>query len=162
MTLPLAAMASIMFISRLLDGVSDIFIGFMVDKTKSKYGKARPWLLWMALPGLISMSALFYVPSLSERGLIIYAFITYNCVAFFVTTAMTLPLQSLLSLMITNDPKRRVTMNMLGMGVCTAFVVLGNTEALYRSKFLPSAILGMIVLSLLLAWHLRRRKKTNL
>jgi len=125
MMLPLAAMATIMLISRIFDGVSDIFIGFMVDRTKSKYGKARPWLLWMALPGLISFSALFYIPSFSETGLIIYAFITYNCVAFFISTAMLLPLQSLLS-MITDDPKKRVTMNMLGMGVCTAFMVLGN------------------------------------
>lgn len=125
MMLPLTAMATIMLVSRLLDGSSDIFMGFMVDRTKSRYGKARPWLLWMALPGLISFSALFYAPNLSETGLIIYAFITYNCVAFFIATAMTIPLQSLLS-MITDDPKKRVTMNMLGMGFCTAFVVLGN------------------------------------
>jgi len=75
MRLPLAAMATIMLISRILDGVTDIFMGFMVDRTKSKYGKARPWLLWMALPGLLSMSALFYAPNLSDTGLIIYAFI---------------------------------------------------------------------------------------
>lgn len=125
MMLPLTAMATILLISRVFDGVSDIFMGFMVDRTKSRYGKARPWLLWMALPGLLSFSALFFVPGLSERGLVIYAFITYNCVAFFIATAMTIPLQSLLS-MITDDPKKRVTMNMLGMGICTALVVLGN------------------------------------
>ena len=125
MMLPLTAMATIMLISRLLDGSSDIFMGFMVDRTKSKYGKARPWLLWMALPGLISFSALFYVPGFSETGSIIYAFITYNCVAFFIFTAMTIPLHSLLS-MITDDPKKHVKMNMLGMGICIAFTVLGN------------------------------------
>lgn len=125
MMLPLAAMASIMLISRLLDGVSDIFIGFLVDKTKSKYGKARPWLLWMALPGLISMSVLFYVPGLRGTGLIIYAFITYNAVAFFIATAITLPIMSLLSL-ITDEPKKQITMNMLGTSVSTALTVLGN------------------------------------
>lgn len=125
MRLPLAAMATILLVSRFLDGGTDIYIGFMVDRTKSRYGKARPWLLWMALPGLISMSALFYVPDLSDTGLIIYAFITYNCVAFFISTAMTIPLTSLLS-MITDDPKKQVRMNMLGMGVSTAFTVLGN------------------------------------
>ncbi|MBN1830844.1 MAG: MFS transporter [Deltaproteobacteria bacterium] len=125
MRLPLAAMATIMLISRILDGTSDIFMGFIVDRTKSRFGKARPWLLWMALPGLISMSALFFVPSLSETGLIIYAFITYNCVAFFISTAMTIPLTSLLS-MITDDPEKQVRMNMLGMGICTALTVFGN------------------------------------
>jgi GPH family glycoside/pentoside/hexuronide:cation symporter len=125
MRVPLAAMATIMLISRILDGSSDIFMGFMVDRTKTRYGKARPWVLWMALPGLISMSALFYVPSLRETGLIIYAFITYNSIAFFIATAMTIPLTSLLS-MITDDPEKQVRMNMLGMGVCTALTVLGN------------------------------------
>jgi GPH family glycoside/pentoside/hexuronide:cation symporter len=126
---PLAAMSIIMLISRIFDGVSDVYIGFMVDGTKSKYGKARPWLLWMALPGLLSMSALFYVPGFKGIGLIIYAFITYNCVAFFISTAMTIPITSLLS-MITDDPKHQVKMNMRGMGVCIAFVVLSNSYIL--------------------------------
>ena len=125
MMLPLAAMTTIMLISRVFDGVSDIFMGFLVDRTKSGYGKARPWLLWMALPGLISMSALFYVPGLSKTGIIIYAFITYNCVAFFIFTATTIPITSLLS-MITDDPDKQVKMNMRGMGICVFFMVLGN------------------------------------
>ncbi len=125
MILPLAAITTIMLISRIFDGVTDIYVGFMVERTKSGYGKARPWLLWMALPGLISMSVLFYVPGLSVTGVIIYAFITYNCVTFFISTALTIPITSLLS-MITGDPDKQVKMNMRGMGVCTFFMVLGN------------------------------------
>jgi glycoside/pentoside/hexuronide:cation symporter, GPH family len=125
MLVPLAAMPTIMLISRIFDGGTDIFMGFLVDGTKSKYGKARPWLLWTALPGLISMSALFYAPRLGETGLIIYAFITYNCAAILISTAITIPLTSLLS-MITDDPKKQVTMNIVGMGVTTVFTVLGN------------------------------------
>jgi GPH family glycoside/pentoside/hexuronide:cation symporter len=114
-----------MLSSRIFDGITDIFVGFMVNGTKSKYGKARPWLLWMSLPGLISLSALFYVPGFKGTALNIYAFITYNCVAFFISTALTIPVTSLLS-MITGDPEKQIKMNMLGMGVCTAFTVLGN------------------------------------
>jgi GPH family glycoside/pentoside/hexuronide:cation symporter len=125
MLLPTTATSIIMLISRIFDGVTDIFVGFMVDKTKSKYGKARPWLLRMALPGLISMSALFYVPGFKGISLIIYAFITYNCVTFFISTALTIPVTSLLS-MITGDPEKHIKMNMLGMGVCTALTVLCN------------------------------------
>ncbi|MFC1839244.1 MFS transporter [Thermodesulfobacteriota bacterium] len=125
MLLPTAAMTVILFTSRIFDGVTDIFVGFMVNGTKSRYGKARPWLLWMALPGLISMSVLFYVPGLKGMVLIIYAFMTYNCVAFFISTALTIPITSLLS-MITGDPEKQIKMNMLGMGVCTFFMVLSN------------------------------------
>ena len=167
MKLPLAAMGTIMLISRLFDGVSDIFMGFMVDRTESKYGKARPWLLWMALPGLISMSALFYVPDLSETGLIIYAFITYNCVAFFLATAMMLPLQSLLS-MITDEPKKQVTMNMLGMSVSTLFTVLGNWYVLDAIEWMGSgpqgywrffSLMGLITagISIFTFWGTRER-----
>ena len=125
MMVPLTATATVMLVSRFLDGGTDIYIGFMVERTKSGLGKARPWLLWMALPGLVSMSALFFVPSLSETGLIIYSFITYNCVTLFICTAITIPITSLLS-MITDDPRKQVVTNMLGMSVCTAFMVLGN------------------------------------
>ena len=123
--IPLGAIGSIMLISRILDGGTDILIGFLVDRTNTRWGKARPWLLWMALPGFLSLSALYFVPNLSETGRIIYAFITYNCVAFFINTAMALPLQSLLAL-ITDDPKKRVTINMFNNMIGTTVTVLSN------------------------------------
>ena len=47
-----AAVVGIIFlITRVFDGVSDIIMGFITDRTKSKYGKARPWILWMAVCG---------------------------------------------------------------------------------------------------------------
>ena len=167
MMVPLAAMASILLISRFLDGSSDILMGFIVDRTKSRYGKARPWLLWMALPGLISISALFYVPGFSETGLIIYAFITYNCVTFFIFTATTIPITSLLS-MITDDPKKQVRMNMLGMGVCILFMVLGNwyileaIEALgggQQGYWIFFTLMGLITMGMyiLTFWDTRER-----
>jgi len=70
-------------------------------------GKARPWLLWMAAPSVISMMLLFYIPPFNETGKIIYAFITYNLVAFFYLTALTLPMNALVSL-ITPDDKYRL------------------------------------------------------
>lgn len=167
MMVPLTAIATIMLISRMLDGVTDIFMGFMVDRTRSRYGKARPWLLWMALPGLISMSAMFYAPSLSETGLIIYAFITYNCVAFFIGTAMTIPIQSLLS-MITENPKVQLILNMLSMGVHTAFTVLGNWYILDAIEWMGGGkqgywifftLMGLITMGmyLLTFWGTRER-----
>lgn len=44
------AVGSIMMISRIFDGVSDIIMGVIVDRTKSKFGKARPWILRMCIP----------------------------------------------------------------------------------------------------------------
>ena len=167
MLLSLVAMTFIPIISRILDGVSDIYVGFMVDRTKSKYGKARPWLLWMALPGLVSISALFHVPSFRDTGLIIYAFITYNCVTFFISTAMTIPIQSLLS-MITDDPTKQVRMNMLGMSVCIAFTVLCNRYILRAIEAMGGGpqgwwsfftLIGLFTvgMSILAFWGIRER-----
>ncbi len=43
-----AVLGTILLVSRLLDGVSDVVMGTIIDRTKSKYGKARPWVLWSA------------------------------------------------------------------------------------------------------------------
>ena len=44
-----AAVGTMFFISKLFDGITDILAGVMIDKTRTKWGKARPWLLWLGL-----------------------------------------------------------------------------------------------------------------
>ncbi len=124
MIIPLAAISLIFLLSRFLDGVTDIMIGFWVDNTKSKYGKARPWLLWMALPTTITFALLFYTPNLSMTGKIIWAAVMYNLVAFFFMTCAYLPMQALTS-KITQDAHSRVTLNMVGWTFSTIATVLG-------------------------------------
>ncbi len=133
--IPVAIISSIYLISRLFDGCTDIFIGYRVDRTKTRYGKARPWILWMALPSMLSLMLLFYVPNISETARIIYAFVTYNATAFFFMTAVYLPMQTLVSL-ITDDSNKRITMNMLGQAIATAIIVLGNMYILRLIKIL--------------------------
>lgn len=45
-----ATVGFILLAGRILDGIADLTMGAIVDKTKTKYGKARPWLLWLAIP----------------------------------------------------------------------------------------------------------------
>lgn len=78
-----ATAGTIFLLSRLFDGLSDLLMGIIVDRTKSKHGKARPWLLWMAFPFFIATVLLFAVPDISPVGKVIYAFITYNLMSFF-------------------------------------------------------------------------------
>ena len=44
-----ATVGLVMLISRIFDGTSDVIMGIIVNHTKSKWGKARPWILWMAI-----------------------------------------------------------------------------------------------------------------
>lgn len=49
----------IFLISRFFDGISDVVMGFITDRTHSKYGKARPWILWMSVPYAVTFVLLF-------------------------------------------------------------------------------------------------------
>lgn len=110
MGLNIAKVAFIMLISRFFDGASDIVAGAIIDRTRSKYGKARPWLLRMALPHLISLIAMFTVPRTSENMQLIYIFIAYNFANTIVNTMVGLALSSMNSLM-TRDPGERGQLN---------------------------------------------------
>lgn len=72
-----ATVGFILLAGRILDGVADLTMGAIVDKTKTKHGKARPWLLWLAIPYAVSLVLMFTAPNLRGNGKIIYAFITY-------------------------------------------------------------------------------------
>jgi GPH family glycoside/pentoside/hexuronide:cation symporter len=118
----------ILLLSRIIDAFTDIWIGSCIDKTTSKMGKARPWLFWMAAPGVISVGLLFTVPNFNETGRIIYAFITYNLVAFFYLTALALPAYALVAL-ITTDNKRRMGLSQ----IWGFFLTLGAVAVNYIS-----------------------------
>ncbi len=57
-----AILSSIIAVSKIFDGVSDLIVGRMVDNTKSKHGKARVWLMRMCIPFAVSVLLLFFVP----------------------------------------------------------------------------------------------------
>ena len=71
-----AIAASIIAISKIFDGISDLIMGRIVDKTKSKYGKARPWILRLCVPFAVPAVLMFSVPeSLSGKYMFIYMFL---------------------------------------------------------------------------------------
>lgn len=71
-------LAVMMFAARLFDGVNDLFMGMIVDNTKSKLGKFRPWIIIGAISNAIVLIALFWVPGNMEGvGLYIYATTAY-------------------------------------------------------------------------------------
>jgi len=100
---------TIMLTSRFLDGISDVTMGIIVDKTKSKHGKARSWVLWMAIPFALFTVLLFTVPDISYTGKVIYVFISYN-VLVLAFTAIVIPYGTLNSL-ITQDQHEREVLN---------------------------------------------------
>ena len=60
-----AAVGVLMLIARFSDGIIDVVMGVICDRTNSKYGKFRPWILWTAIPLGITLSLLFTTPNFS-------------------------------------------------------------------------------------------------
>lgn len=102
--LDVAAVSLIMAVSRVFDGISDIVIGNIIDNTRSRFGKARAWLLRMSLPYAVSMFLLFYVPPQWPGAVrYVYVFITYNLVNTVIRTFIQISDYSMVPLM-TEDP----------------------------------------------------------
>lgn len=125
-----AAVGMIMLISRFLDGITDIVMGIIVDRTKTKYGKARPWIIRMAIPFAISGILLFSVPSsLGSTAKLIYVFVTYNLVSSVIYTAINVPYSSLNALM-TQDPYERSVLSIYRNLLATAGTLIINSYTL--------------------------------
>jgi len=103
-----AAVGLLLLIARFSDGISDVLMGIIGDRTNTRYGKFRPWILWSAIPLGVILSMLFTSPNLGPTGKIIYAYTTY-IVFTLVYTANNIPYGALMAVM-TGDDKERTTL----------------------------------------------------
>ena len=124
------AVGTIMMVSRIFDGISDIIMGVIVDRTKSKFGKARPWILRMCIPFAVCGVLLFSVPaSWGQTAKLVYIFVTYNLTSTVVYTAINVPYSSLNALM-TQDPYERSVLSIFRNLLATAGTLIINTVTL--------------------------------
>lgn len=166
-----AIIGSIMMFSRIFDGISDILMGFVMDHTKSKHGKARPWLLWLALPIGISLILMFCVPQMGDFGKYVYIAITYNLVTTVLYTAINIPYGALTSLMSRDQDERmvinifRMTMAQIGSLLINAFTLpLVNTlggSIHQKSWILASVIYGLIAMALFLMCFFKTKERVK-
>lgn len=127
--------AGVIAFSRIFDGVSDLIMGYIVDNTKSKYGKARPWILRLSLPLAVCTVLLFGAPSsLSGAGITAYMFITYNLVATVFYTGMSVPFNSMNGFMTLVQYERGLLGN-LQFITSTAATMTLNTILLRMTRY---------------------------
>src|SRR4030043_295893 len=97
--------AWLFLIARLWGAVCDPFFGYLSDRTRTRWGKFRPWILWTAVPfGIIGFLA-FTTPDFSKSGKLVYAYITY-IILLTIYSMNNIP-YSALSGVITGDMKER-------------------------------------------------------
>ncbi|WBM70001.1 MFS transporter [Buttiauxella sp. WJP83] len=124
------ALVGVMLLSiRVIDAITDPIMGAIADRTQSRWGRFRPWILWMAAPFAFFSYLMFTTPDWAYSSKVIYAFVTYFLLSL-TYTAINIPYCSLGSV-ITNDPKERVA--------CQSyrFVMVGIATLILSLSLLP-------------------------
>ncbi|MDA7908387.1 MFS transporter [Akkermansiaceae bacterium] len=119
-----AAVGTLYAVARLWDAISDPLMGGLADRTQTKFGKYRPYLLWIAVPyGLIGFLA-FLGPDLDPTWKLVYAYVTYIALMT-VYTAINVPYSAMMGTM-TGDPAERASLsNFRFAGAFSAQVIIG-------------------------------------
>jgi GPH family glycoside/pentoside/hexuronide:cation symporter len=106
--IPAAMVGTMFLITRIWDAAFDPFVGILGDRTETRWGKFRPYLLWVAIPfGIIGVLT-FTTPSFSQSGKIIYAYVTYSLMMM-VYSMINVPYASLMGVM-SADGKERTSL----------------------------------------------------
>ncbi len=122
--LPAAVVGTMFLITRIWDSAFDPIVGVVADRTHSRWGKFRPYLLWLAVPfGIIGILT-FVTPDWSPTGKLIYAYVTYSLMMM-IYSAINVPYASLLGV-ISPNPKERNTLSTYRM----TFAYIGSFIAL--------------------------------
>ena len=163
---------TIILISRITDGFTDLFMGTVVDNTNTKMGKARPWVFWTApVLGLLTFM-LFNVPgTLGQTEKIIYISIVYFLISTVFYTANNVAYSSLTSF-ITNSKKDRVSLGsirfifaqlaVLSITTFTTFIVnaFGGGQQGWTATTIIYALLCAIPL-MIAGWFVKERNVAN-
>lgn len=146
----------IMF-SKFADGISDVFFGTLIDRTRSKMGKARPWMLWSQIGNSLLLVAVFSIPeSWGDAAKYAYFFIVYTMLNAVFYTANNIAYSSLTSL-VTRNGNERVQMGSirfmfsLSTNLTVAAITVGMVEGLgggakgWRLAAIIYAVIGLVV-----------------
>jgi sugar (glycoside-pentoside-hexuronide) transporter len=128
-----AAAGTILLVARLVDAVDAPVWGIIFERTHSRWGKSRPWFLWLCVPFATFGVLTFLTPDLSHTGKLIYAAVTYIACSVLYTGINT-PVTSILSAL-TPDPRERVTLTCFRMFGSKLGVLFVNLTALRLVEF---------------------------
>ena len=104
--IPAAAISTMMLVTRLWDAVNDPLMGLIADRTNTRWGKFRPYLLWGAIPYGFCGYLMFAGPDLGATGKLVYAYLTYTLMLM-AYTVINVPYSSMLGVISPSSHARR-------------------------------------------------------
>jgi sugar (glycoside-pentoside-hexuronide) transporter len=167
--IPAATAGTILLVARMVDAVDAPVWGIIFDKTRSRWGKSRPWFLWLCVPFATFGVLTFLTPNFSYTAKVIYAAVTYiGCSVLY--TGINTPVTSILSAL-TPNPQERLTLTCFRMFGSKLGVLFVNLTALWLVDYfgrgddrrgfmivLPMYAVGSIILFLTAFWNLEESK----
>jgi len=165
--LSLADAAVLMLVARMFDVVTDPLMGSLADRTQSKWGTYRPWLIIGAIPFGLIFALLLYTPDFGEAGKRIYAYVLYLSMMA-VYTAVNVPYGSLLGVMTEDDNEKNQFSSFRMVGAyAMGFITLLSFP--YIQKFIGGtdqhqyavigAVFGIIAAAMTLACGLMTKER---
>lgn len=153
-----AHMGILFLVARLVDAVTDPLMGLITDKVNTRWGRYRPYFLFMSIPFGLSIFLMFSTPDWSYNAKLVWAYATYILVTV-MFTSVTIPYISLIGVL-TPDPKERLSANgyRLFFAKVAAFLVTiivpimaaswgeGNLAAGYQASMGLMGVLGTLLL----------------
>lgn len=148
-----AAVGTLMLVARLSDGVSDAVMGAIADRTETRWGKYRPWMLWGALPLGVTLSLAFTCPSgLGQTGKLVYAYVTYILFTL-AYTVQAIPYGALLSVLSSDERERTSAGSYKMVGAFAGGLVVQGLLLVMKERFnsysIPIYILSAVLVVLM-------------
>ena len=149
--LSIGIVSTLIAASKIFDGVSDFFFGRMIDKTHTKMGKARPWMLWPYIGCAITLVACFSIPtSWGQTAQYIFFFLSYTLLNAVFFTANNIAYASLTAL-ITKNTSERVQIGSFRFIFAFATKTVIEAVTIYAVGWLGGGVIGWRLIAIIYA-----------
>ena len=149
--LSMGIVSTLIAASKIFDGVSDFFFGRLIDKTHTKMGKARPWMLWPYIGCAVTLVACFSVPtSWGQTAQYIFFFLSYTLLNAVFFTANNIAYASLTAL-ITKNTSERVQIGSLRFIFAFATKIVIEAVTIFAVGWLGGGVMGWRLIAIIYA-----------
>ena len=147
----MGVVSTLIALSKVFDGVTDFFFGRMIDKTKTKMGKARPWMLWPYIGCAITLVACFSIPtSWGQTAQYIFFFLSYTLLNAVFFTANNIAYASLTAL-ITKNTSERVQIGSFRFIFAFATKIVIEAVTIFAVSWLGGGVVGWRMIAIIYA-----------
>ena len=147
----MGVVSTLIALSKVFDGVTDFFFGRMIDKTKTKMGKARPWMLWPYIGCAITLVACFSIPtSWGQTAQYIFFFLSYTLLNAVFFTANNIAYASLTAL-ITKNTSERVQIGSFRFIFAFATKIVIEAVTIFAVGWLGGGVVGWRMIAIIYA-----------